>query len=86
MDSFNNLTGKYDRFLELYNRLGVLKHQTITADDFNLWIEATTTWWSEWLGREGDKGGFEEGRGIILKGVLGDDRDTLVNIILFSRC
>ena len=53
---FNNLTGKYDLFLELYNRLGV-QTQTITADDFNLWIETTTTWWSEWLG--GDKGGFE---------------------------
>ena len=35
---FNNLTGKYDLFLELYNRLGV-QTQTITADDFNLWIE-----------------------------------------------
>ena len=35
---------------------------------------------------KGTRGGFEEGRGIILKGVLGDDRDTLVNIILFSRC
>ena len=35
---FNNLTGNYDLFLGLYNRLGV-QTQTITADDFNLWIE-----------------------------------------------
>jgi len=41
-----------------------------------LWIETTTTWWSEWLG--GDKGGFEEGRGeIILKGVLGNINSLL---------